>query len=126
LNQRLSPRSLINEVLSWLESHGGSQPGGGSSDSLKRGYQTVVRQIKENPMPALIMGAGITWMILGTENDEVSDVRRRSVRGYDEPPEPLSPSESESDSGIASPVKEKVRASHEALSGASAPSLRLI
>jgi ElaB/YqjD/DUF883 family membrane-anchored ribosome-binding protein len=119
LNQRLSPRSLINEVLSWLEGHGSSQPGGGSSDSLKRGYQTVVRQIKENPMPALIMGAGITWMILGTENDEVSDVRRRSVRGYDEPPEPLSPSESESDSGIASPVKEKVRASHEALSGAS-------
>jgi Protein of unknown function (DUF3618) len=119
LNQRLSPRSLVNDVLSWLEGRGGSQPGGGSSDSLQRGYQSVVRQIKENPMPALIIGAGITWMILGAENDEAPDFGHRSVRGYDEPPEPLSPRASESQRGIASVVKEKVRDAHEALSSAS-------
>ena len=118
LNQRLSPRSLINDVLSWLEGSGGSTVGG-SSDSLKRGYQSVVRQIKENPVPALMVGAGITWMILGGENDDTSTSRHRSVRGYDVPPEPLSPRETESASGIASAVKKKVGDAHEALSNAS-------
>jgi ElaB/YqjD/DUF883 family membrane-anchored ribosome-binding protein len=119
LNQRLSPRSLVNDVLSWLEGRGGSQAGGGSSDSLKRGYQSVVRQIKENPMPALMVGAGVTWMILEAENDDTTDFGHRGVRGYVEPPEPLSPGASESESGIASAVKEKIGDAHEALSNAS-------
>ncbi len=116
LNQRLSPRSLVNDVLSWLEGRGGSRAGGGSSDSLKRGYQSVVRQIKENPMPALMVGAGVTWMILGSENDDTPDFGHRVAGGNVEPSEPVSPRASES--GIASAVKEKVGDAHEALSNA--------
>jgi ElaB/YqjD/DUF883 family membrane-anchored ribosome-binding protein len=121
LNQRLSPRSLVNDVLSWIEGHGTSQTSGGSSDSLQRGYQNVVRQIKKNPMPALLIGAGITWIILGPEND----ASQGTERSFEEPPAPKLPrlGESESvsveqvgESGIPSVVKEKVRDAKEALS----------
>jgi hypothetical protein len=57
LNERLSPRSLINDVLSWFESQGSQQTNTGS---LKRGYQNVIRRVKEQTMPALLIGAGIT------------------------------------------------------------------
>jgi hypothetical protein len=125
LNQRLSPRSLVNDVLSWVEGYGAPQTSGGGSDAMKRGYQQVVRQIRGNPMPALLIGAGITWMILGAEDDDASETAQRTGRASDGPPFPFSPGASESvsseqsgDSGIASVVKEKARDAHQALSNA--------
>ena len=92
---------------------------------MKRGYQQVVRQIRGNPMPALLIGAGITWMILGAEDDDASESAQLTGRGSDKQPFPLSPSASEpvsseqsGDSGIASVVKEKARDAHQALSNA--------
>jgi hypothetical protein len=52
LNERLSPRSLISDLLNWFESRGGSGP----SESMYRGYHNVVRRVKENPIPAVLIG----------------------------------------------------------------------
>ena len=125
LNQRLSPRSLINDVLSWFEGYGASTTSVGGSDSMKRGYQQVVRHIRENPMPAFLIGAGITLMILrGEDEAAASEFRQPTEPSTDEPP-PLSPSATESvspervgDGGMASVVKEKVQEAHGALSNA--------
>jgi Protein of unknown function (DUF3618) len=128
LNERLSPRSLINDVLGWFESHGAHQADSGSGDSLKRGYRNVVRQVKENPMPALLIGAGITWMILRAENDDPTQTENQRSGAADDlqmpgsprarETEPLMPYEQSEKSGIASVVKEKTAQAQEALSGA--------
>jgi hypothetical protein len=126
LNERLSPRSLINDVLSWFEARGADQTGVRSGDSLKRGYRSVIRQVKDNPMPALLIGAGISWLILGAESDDSSYLEKASYGGDD----PLRPDssgagekkpfsyEQSNKSDIASSVKEKAGQAQEALSGA--------
>jgi len=129
LNERLSPRSLINDVLSWFEGRGADRTGVKSGDSLRRGYRNVIRQIKDNPMPALLIGAGISWMILGAENDESSHLENQPSDGGDDPWRPESSGAGESkpfshkqsdQSNIASSVKEKAGQAQEAFSGATA------
>jgi hypothetical protein len=80
LNERLNPRSLLNDVLNWFGSQGRQRTGGASGDALKRGYRDVIRQVKENPMPALLVGAGITWMVLRTANDDSSELENLKKR----------------------------------------------
>ena len=109
LNERLSPRSLINDALSWFESQGSQQTNTGS---LKRGYQNVIRRVKEQPMPALLIGAGITWMILGSDNDDTVGDPRRTGESESISEEPSEKSE------IAAAVKEKVGQVQETFSGA--------
>jgi hypothetical protein len=122
LNERLSPRSLINDFLSWFES-GAHRTGSESGVLLRRGYGNVARQIRENPIPALFIGAGITWMILKPESDESSDSDARNAYGTDD----LSPgsartggaeSVSSEKRGVGSAMRETVGEAKEALSGA--------
>ena len=69
LSDRLSARSLLNSALDWWESRGvGSRPVGATKDT----YQSVARYVKENPIPSLLVGAGVAWMIIEatTEDDD--------------------------------------------------------
>jgi uncharacterized protein DUF3618 len=124
LNERLSPRSLVNDVLSWFESRGGS----GSGESLNRGYRNVVRHVKANPMPALLIGAGIAWLILRPENDDPAQLEDQTSDADDDLPvtgspgtgetAPIMPYAQNEKSGFASIAKEKAGQAQEALSGA--------
>jgi hypothetical protein len=125
LNERLSPRALINDVLSWFEAQGAHQTGSRAGESLTRGYRNVIRQVKENPMPALLIGAGITWIILGNGNDDAY-IEDQTPGETDDPAmhasrtgemESMTYEESEN-SGIASKVKEKAGQAQEAISDA--------
>lgn len=127
LNERLSPRSLINDVLGWFESQGAHETGSASAASLKRGYRKVIRQVKDNPMPALLIGAGVTWMILGAGNDDSSDFEDQTFHGADDPLTPGASIAEESgpssfehseNRNLASVIKEKAGQAQEALSGA--------
>jgi hypothetical protein len=126
LNERLSPRALINDVLNWLESSGVRQAGNGSADSLGRGYRSVVRQVKEHPMPAVLIGAGIAWWIFKPENNDLPRSSYRTADAKDEwvpqSPEPSETGfvshESPQGSGIGSMVKKKSGQTQEALSDA--------
>lgn len=123
LNERLNPRSLINDVLSWFESQDAHRTGNESSVWLRRGYRKVVRQIKEKPIPALLIGAGITWMIMHPESDDSSDFDTdNAYRGDDLETGPFRRGEAEPSSsekkGMGSVMKEKAGQAKKALSGA--------
>ena len=77
LGDRLTARSLLNSALDWWESRGvGARTGGATKDT----YQSVARYVKENPIPALLVGAGVAWMIIeATSSDE------EETRVYTEP-----------------------------------------
>jgi hypothetical protein len=68
MGDRLTARSLLNSALGWWESRSvGARTGGATKDT----YQSVARYVKENPIPALLVGAGVAWMIIeATTSDE--------------------------------------------------------
>jgi Protein of unknown function (DUF3618) len=128
LNERLSPRALINDVLNWFESRGIHQPGTRSEDALNRGYRNVVRYVKENPIPSLLIGTGIAWLILRPENGHPTEHVDPDSRADDDLLAFSSPEAAETgtalfeksqNSGIASTLKEKAGQAQEALSSAS-------
>jgi Protein of unknown function (DUF3618) len=66
LGTRLTARSLLNSALDWWEARSGSpgearRPAGGAA---QQAYQSLARQLKENPLAALMVGAGLGWMII--------------------------------------------------------------
>jgi hypothetical protein len=69
LGDRLQPRHLLDEVLGFLR---GNSPDGENrlthmreriTHSCDTAMHSVVDNIKRNPMPALVIGAGVAWMI---------------------------------------------------------------
>ena len=69
LNNRMSARSLLNSALDWWESRNAGAPG---CNATSEAYETVARRVRENPMPSLLIGFGLVWMIIDatTKNDE--------------------------------------------------------
>jgi ElaB/YqjD/DUF883 family membrane-anchored ribosome-binding protein len=61
LGNRLTARSLLNSALDWWESRSVDARSGGAT---KDAYQSLARYVKENPIPALLVGAGLAWMII--------------------------------------------------------------
>jgi ElaB/YqjD/DUF883 family membrane-anchored ribosome-binding protein len=80
LGERLQPRHLVDEVLGFLR---GSSSDGESrmthmreriTHSCDTAMHSVVDTVKKNPMPALVIGAGVAWLIYSS---------RREDRGYE-------------------------------------------
>jgi hypothetical protein len=94
LNDRLSPRSILNDLLTWFEKRNDSHSGSShsSTGSVKRTTRTVTDYISEHPLPALMTGAGIVWMLLDSRGgEEQSRASSGSMpRGYSPTPEPRS------------------------------------
>ncbi|MEO7723690.1 MAG: DUF3618 domain-containing protein [Chthoniobacterales bacterium] len=59
LNQRLSPRALLNNVFDWFE----ASPGSSTSGAKKTGGD-ILDFVRDHPLPTLLTGAGILWMIV--------------------------------------------------------------
>jgi ElaB/YqjD/DUF883 family membrane-anchored ribosome-binding protein len=93
LGDRLQPRHLLDEVLGYLR---GSSSDGESrlkhmgerlGHSCNTAMHSVVDSVKQNPMPAVLIGAGVAWMIYSNRRDAAqrydfeeytaSDARRR-------------------------------------------------
>src|SRR3954452_16309484 len=62
LGERLHPRHLLDDVLDLFRS---SPSGNASRDQIartsKRVGRTVATELKEHPLPALLVGAGLVW-----------------------------------------------------------------
>ena len=124
LNDRLSARSLLNSALDWWESRGvGSRPVGATKDT----YQSVARYLKENPIPSLLVGAGVAWMIIEATTEE-DDKRESRVGRVGLPHEgstasssraefPETQTDSGSASGLVENAKNKLGEAKEAVSG---------
>jgi hypothetical protein len=127
LGNRLKARSLLNSALDWWESRGSSSDSGGAAKEV---YQNLAQHVKENPIPALMVGAGVAWMIIeaATSNkgrsygradsnkEWPSDEGRpsSSAEGFGE----LSTEAGEGSSGIVQSAKEKMEHAKQAVSGA--------
>jgi gas vesicle protein len=88
LGERLHPRHLLDDVFDLFRS---SPSGSASRDQVartsKRIGRTVANELKERPLPALLVGAGLVWWIVdaNSEDDEHEDAylrhRRRMYTG---------------------------------------------
>lgn len=61
LSSRLSARYLITSLFDWWEApaHGSSRTQAAALGT----YRMVARQVREHPMPSLLIGAGLAWLI---------------------------------------------------------------
>jgi len=83
LGERLHPRHLLDEVIDIFRS---SPSGSASRDQIahtsKRLGRTVANELREHPLPALLVGAGLVWWIVdgtanGGDEEEIYPRRRR-------------------------------------------------
>ena len=125
LGDRLTARSLLNSALDWWESGGvGARTGGATKDT----YQSVARYVKENPIPSLLVGAGVAWIIIDATSSEEEETRsstgaasyKGTRRGDATPYDPSGGGNQrenggESDPGFAESAKDKLEHAKEAV-----------
>ena len=79
LGSRFQPRHLLDEVLGFFRRHEGEAQGKLSqvresiSHSSEAAMHTVVDTIKKNPLPLLVIGAGVGWMIYSSRQSHAAD-----------------------------------------------------
>ncbi|HZF75358.1 MAG TPA: DUF3618 domain-containing protein [Acetobacteraceae bacterium] len=78
LRDRVSPGQMMEEAVSYFRGSGGNEM-----------VQNLGRQLRDNPMPALLIGAGIAWMMLGSRSSANAYTSPSSTT-YTQPPRPLS------------------------------------
>jgi ElaB/YqjD/DUF883 family membrane-anchored ribosome-binding protein len=93
LGERLRPRHLLDEMLGWLrgkteENEGGiAQVGETIARGANQALRSVVQTVKANPVPTLVIGAGVAWMIYASRqrsDTSLDDEQTESPAG--EPP----------------------------------------
>lgn len=80
LGNRLTPRSLINSAFDWWES---PEAGGQRNAAVKKAAVAVAHQARLHPMPAILIGSGIAWLVAESmEHDEEKEGMegRRRIR----------------------------------------------
>jgi ElaB/YqjD/DUF883 family membrane-anchored ribosome-binding protein len=77
LGNRLTARSLLNSALDWWDS-----PGNQGNEAARTAVKAVARQIKHHPMPSLLIGSGIAWLI--SESMDHENGHERVRHGNDE------------------------------------------
>ncbi len=110
LGNRLTPRSLINTALDWWEA---PEPGNQGSAAAKKAAVTLARQARRHPMPALLIGSGIAWLVadaMDTGDDGPYQKSGSRSNRFNSGPRPIEDS-SEASSSTVSDAKD-------ALSGA--------
>lgn len=69
LGERLSPHSLLDDAMEWFKSSSAQN----SAQQLKGNVEVFGKnlgtQIRDNPLPALLIGAGLAWMAFGSSSD---------------------------------------------------------
>ena len=78
LGERLHPRHLLDDVLDIFRS---SPQGNASRDQFtrtsKRVGRTIAAELKERPLPALLVGAGLLWWVVDANTDDPADEDQR-------------------------------------------------
>lgn len=76
LSNRLTPRSLMNTAMDWWDD---KNAGAAGRAGMEKTYRVICTQIKKNPAPSLLIGAGLTWLFLKSdeENGSTKHVRNR-------------------------------------------------
>jgi ElaB/YqjD/DUF883 family membrane-anchored ribosome-binding protein len=84
IGDRLQPRHLLDEVLGFFRRSSDGADGNMHrvrekiSRSADAAMHAVVDTVKQNPMPALLIGAGVAWMIYESRRERTTDQRDES------------------------------------------------
>jgi ElaB/YqjD/DUF883 family membrane-anchored ribosome-binding protein len=113
LGARLNARSLLNSALDWWEARSGGPAKSPAGAATKQAYGSLARHLKENPLAALMIGAGLGWMIIetATSSSTASEPEKASALRGSPSQEPGSPEKSpllESAKETMSQAKESV------------------
>ncbi len=79
LGSRFQPRHMLDELLGFFRRHEGQAQGKlnevreSISHSSEAAMHTVVDTIKKNPLPLLVIGAGVGWMIYSSRQSNARD-----------------------------------------------------
>jgi len=85
LGERLSPRHLLDDVLDVFRGEGGACDRQQIRRIARNAGKNFVHQVQRHPVPALLCGAGIAWMLLMEEDEEDRFIRRHR-ESWREPP----------------------------------------
>ncbi len=90
LGDRLHPRHLLDDVIALFQ-RPGSSAGTSAARSSRDAGRAVLRHVKENPVPALLVGAGLVWWMVDSSTDS-DDAPTSGVSRYrDLPRDPVVP-----------------------------------
>src|SRR3954470_4420051 len=81
IGNRLQGRHLLDEILGLFRGNGNADGEGGGGSELREkisrtasnAANSVMQTVKENPLPALVIGAGIAWMLYESRKDKGRD-----------------------------------------------------
>ncbi|HUR60183.1 MAG TPA: DUF3618 domain-containing protein [Opitutaceae bacterium] len=88
LGDRLQPRHLLDEVLGYFRGEGGNgdtrmtEMREKISRSASSAVHGVVDTVKQNPLPALVIGAGIAWLIFESRRKGSGSARSYASGDY--------------------------------------------
>ena len=87
LGERLHPRHLLDDVLDlFRKTPEGSASRNQLTRTSKRVGRTVAAELKEHPLPALLVGAGLLWWIIDANTDDgEADAEQRERRRLERP-----------------------------------------
>ncbi|HEY1109874.1 MAG TPA: DUF3618 domain-containing protein [Opitutaceae bacterium] len=89
LGERFQPRHLLDEALGYVRQHHSSltQPLNAMRERLSHqtdaAMHAVVDTVKQNPLPLLLMGAGVAWMVYN-QRRSADEARDRRYDAYDD------------------------------------------
>lgn len=89
LGERFQPRHLLDEALGYVRQHHSAitQPLNAMRERLSHqtdaAMHAVVNTVKQNPLPLLLMGAGVAWMVYN-QRRSASDARDSRYDPYDD------------------------------------------
>ncbi len=67
LGQRLTPRSLLNSAMDWWDDNSSNIAG---KSRVEKTYRMVSQQVKKHPAPSLLIGAGLVWLFLNSDEED--------------------------------------------------------
>src|SRR5688500_12769440 len=89
LGNRLQPKHLLDEALGYLRGNSGDGESRMTrikeklTHSCDTAMHSVVDTVKQNPMPALVIGAGVAWMIYSSRRSDAGDYGYREYSAQD-------------------------------------------
>jgi len=117
LGERLSARYIMNSALDWWETRTTSARSQGVAGAKVAG-RVLGRQIKANPMPSLLIGAGIAWLLF-KDNEPQERYTYSTVPGSTPPYGGMGGVDDGNEGpGFTDKVKDKMAGAKEAVTGA--------
>lgn len=65
IESRMKPRHLVDELLGMFDTEAGREKAEMVKEKARAAGSRVVESVRANPVPALLIGAGVAWLILG-------------------------------------------------------------